>query len=64
MYWDASDVSIDQKVLHTMDMTVFDMDTVHRDRNRFAQFYSMHIGNDDDDEFCSCTALEASLCRK
>ncbi len=50
MYRDASDVSIDQKVLHTMDMTVFDMDTVHRYRNRFAQFHSTHIWNDDDDE--------------
>ncbi len=50
MYRDASDVSIDLKVLHTMDMTVFDIDTVHRYRNRFAQFHSTHIWNDDDDE--------------
>ena len=50
MYRDASDVSIDLKVLHAMDMTVFDMDTVHRYRNRFAQFHPTHIWNDDDDE--------------
>ena len=50
MYRDASDVSLDQKVLHTMDMSAFDMDTVRRYRNRFAQFHSAHIWNDDDDE--------------
>lgn len=50
MYRDASDVSTDQKVLSMFDMAVFDMDTVHRYRNRFAQFHSTHIWNDDDDE--------------
>ena len=50
MYRDASDVSLDQKVLPMMDMSAFDMDTVRRYRNRFAQFHSAHIWNDDDDE--------------
>ena len=50
MYRDASDVSLDQKVLPTMDSTSFDMDTVRRYRNRFAQFHPAHIWNDDDDE--------------
>lgn len=50
MFRDASDVSIDQKALSSLDMSIFDMDTIHRYRNRFAQFHSTHIWNDDDDE--------------
>ena len=50
MYRDSSDTSIDQKVLTTIDTEVFDMDTVHRYRNRFAQFHPTHIWIDDDDE--------------
>lgn len=50
MYRDASDRSLDLKVLKTMDMTVFDMDTVHKYRNRFRQFHPAHVWNDDNDE--------------
>ena len=50
MYRDSSDTSIDQKVLMTIDTKAFDMDTVHRYRNRFAQFHPTHIWIDDDDE--------------
>ena len=50
MYRDSSDTSIDQKVLMTIDTAAFDMDTVHRYRNRFAQFHPTHIWIDDDDE--------------
>ena len=50
MYRDSSDTSIDQKVLTTIDTEVFDKDTVHRYRNRFAQFHPTHIWIDDDDE--------------
>ena len=50
MYRDSSDTSIDQKVLLSFDLSTFDMDTVHRYRNRFAQFHPTHIWIDDDDE--------------
>lgn len=50
MYRDSSDTSIDQKVLMTIDTAAFDMDTVQRYRNRFAQFHPAHIWIDDDDE--------------
>ncbi|MGM9760113.1 MAG: RNA-binding domain-containing protein [Parabacteroides sp.] len=50
MYRDSSDTSIDQKVLLTFDISAFDMDTVHRYRNRFARFHPTHIWIDDDDE--------------
>ena len=50
MYRDASDTSTDQKVLDAMEVSVLDMDTVGRYRNRFAQFHPAHIWNDDDDE--------------
>lgn len=50
MYRDASDRSLDLKVLKSMDMTVFDMDTVHKYRNRFRQFHPAHVWNDDNDE--------------
>lgn len=50
MYRDASDVTIDQKVLKSMDMSVFDMDAVHRYRNRFNQFHANHVWMSDDDE--------------
>lgn len=50
MYRDASDRSLDLKVIKSMDMSVFDMDTVHRYRNRFLQFHPVHVWNDDNDE--------------
>ena len=50
MYRDASDVSVDQRVLKEMDINVFDIDTVSRYRNRFRQFHSAHAWNNDDDE--------------
>ena len=50
MYRDSSDTSIDQKVLKSFDVSAFDLDTVHRYRNRFAQFHPTHIWIDDDDE--------------
>ena len=50
MYRDSSDTSIDQKVLQSFDISAFDLDTVHRYRNRFAQFHPTHIWIDDDDE--------------
>lgn len=50
MYRDSADISVDQKVLHTFDISAFDMDTVRRYRNRFAQFHPTHIWIDDDDE--------------
>lgn len=50
MYRDASDKSLDLKVLKGIDMSVFDMETVHRYRNRFRQFHPVHVWNDDDDE--------------
>lgn len=50
MYRDSTDISVDQKVLHTFDISAFDMDTIRRYRNRFAQFHPTHIWIDDDDE--------------
>ncbi len=50
MYRDASVSSIDTKVLKMMDMTVLDMDTVHRYRNRFKLFHNNHVWNDEEDE--------------
>jgi len=50
MYRDASDISIDMRILQDMDISVFDMGTVHRYRNRFVQFHPGHIWLDDDDE--------------
>ena len=50
MFRDASDVSVDQKVLVSQDISILDKDTVRRYRNRFAQFHPAHIWNDDDDE--------------
>lgn len=50
MYRDSSDTSIDQKVLQSFNISDFDMDTVHRYRNRFAHFHPTHIWIDDDDE--------------
>ncbi len=50
MYRDSSDKSLDLKVMKAMDFSVFDMDTVHRYRNRFLQFHPVHVWNDDDDE--------------
>lgn len=51
MYRDASDRSQDLRVMKNMDLSVFDMDTVHRYRNRFRQFHNAHIWNDDDEVF-------------
>ena len=50
MYRDASDKSMDLKVLTMMDLSVFEMDTLHRYRNRFRQFHSAHVWNNEDDE--------------
>lgn len=50
LYRDASDVSIDHRVLKDMQMDMFDMETVSRYRNRFRQFHSTHVWNDDDNE--------------
>lgn len=50
LYRDASDVSIDQRVLKDMQMDVFDMEAVSRYRNRFRQFHPVHVWNDDDNE--------------
>ena len=50
MYRDSSDTSIDQKVLQSCDISAFDLDAVHRYRNRFSQFHPTHIWIDDDDE--------------
>ncbi len=50
LFRDASSESIDQRVLCDADMDVFDKETITRFRNRFRQFHSVHIWNDDDDE--------------
>ena len=50
MYRDASDRSMDMRVIKYMDLSVFDIDTVHRYRNRFRQFHNGHIWNEDEDE--------------
>ena len=50
LYRDASDVSVDQRVLKEMTIDVFDKETVSRYRNRFRQFHSAHVWNDDDDD--------------
>jgi predicted HTH transcriptional regulator len=50
MYRDASDVSIDQRVIVDMDIDVIDLDTLHRYRNRFAQFHAVHKWNDEGDD--------------
>lgn len=50
MYRDASEKSLDSKVLKSMDISVIDMDTLHRYRNRFRQFHPVHVWNDEDDE--------------
>ena len=50
MYRDASIVGADMRVLANMDMTVFDMESVHAYRNRFASFHPNHIWLNLDDE--------------
>lgn len=50
MYRDASDVSVDLQVMQTLDMSVLDMDTIRRYRNRFMQFHPSHVWLDDDNE--------------
>lgn len=50
MYRDASIVGVDMRVLANMDMTVFDMESVHAYRNRFASFHPNHIWLGLDDE--------------
>lgn len=50
MYRDASIVGADMRVLANMDMTVFDMESVHAYRNRFASFHPNHIWLGLDDE--------------
>jgi predicted HTH transcriptional regulator len=50
MYRDASDVTLDQRVLVDMDVDVIDVDTLHRYRNRFAQFHAVHKWNDEVDD--------------
>jgi predicted HTH transcriptional regulator len=50
MFRDASEVTMDQRVLPAMDLDVIDRDTLHRYRNRFTQFHRTHVWNDDDDE--------------
>ena len=50
LYRDASNVSVDQRVLNNMTIDVLDKETVSRYRNRFHQFHSAHAWNDDDDE--------------
>lgn len=50
MYRDASIVGADMRVLANMDMTVFDMESVHAYRNRFASFHPNHIWLSLDDE--------------
>lgn len=49
-YRDASDTSIDFRVLKDMEMDVFDTDTISSYRNRFRQFHPAHVWNNDDDE--------------
>ena len=50
MYRDASDLSLDLQVMQTMDLSVLDMDTLRRYRNRFLQFHPNHVWLEDDDE--------------
>ncbi|MCQ2250539.1 MAG: putative DNA binding domain-containing protein [Bacteroidales bacterium] len=50
LFRDASNESIDQRVLSDADMDALDKETITRFRNRFRQFHSTHIWNDDDDE--------------
>jgi predicted HTH transcriptional regulator len=50
MYRDASDVSLDQRVLVDMEMDVIDLDTLHRFRNRFVQFHVNHKWNEEGDD--------------
>ncbi|MCF0208029.1 MAG: putative DNA binding domain-containing protein [Bacteroidaceae bacterium] len=50
LYRDASDVSVDQRVLKEITKEVFDKETISRYRNRFSQFHSTHVWNDDDDD--------------
>jgi predicted HTH transcriptional regulator len=50
MYRDASDVSLDQRVIANMELDVIDVDTLHRYRNRFAQFHSIHKWNEEGDD--------------
>ena len=50
MYRDASVVGVDMRVLTNMDMTVFDMESIHAYRNRFASFHPNHIWLNLDDE--------------
>ena len=50
MYRDAAIVGADMRVLSNMDMSVFDMDSVHAYRNRFASFHPNHTWLSLDDE--------------
>ncbi len=50
MYRDASDLSLDLRVMQTMNLSVLDMDSVRRYRNRFLQFHPNHVWIEDDDE--------------
>lgn len=62
MYRDASNVSIDQRVLKYIEFDVFDMDTVNRYRNRFRQFHEAHVWNDVDDELFLRNIGAMALC--
>lgn len=50
LYRDASDISVDQRVLKEMTIDIFNKETVSSYRNRFRQFHTNHVWNDDDDE--------------
>ena len=50
MYRDSSRVSVDQKVLSNLDMSVFCKTTIKDYRDRFRAFHDNHIWNDFDNE--------------
>jgi predicted HTH transcriptional regulator len=50
MFRDASNVSMDQRVLVNMELDVIDPDTLHRYRNRFKQSHFTHKWNEEGDD--------------